>query len=133
MGSAASSFIVDDAIIGLAQPLTEAHGNNHHRDSMQRRFPHDGFLRSRRLDECCYAVCVSGIERCRKWMYSPPLRSDCAILWLFSLACANPSCNLACVAALRDWDRAYMIAQARAKRSNIAKAFTLARIKTRRV
>src|SRR6266478_6083231 len=26
-------------------------------------------------------------------MYSPPLRSDCAILWLFSLACANPSCN----------------------------------------
>jgi hypothetical protein len=47
MGSAASSFIVDNAIIGLAQPLTEAHGNNDDRDSMQRRFPHDGFLSSR--------------------------------------------------------------------------------------
>src|SRR5262249_58489544 len=46
MGSAASPFIVDNAIIGLTQPLTEAHGNNDDRDSMQRRFPHDGFLSS---------------------------------------------------------------------------------------
>jgi hypothetical protein len=45
MGSAASPFIVE--IVGLAQPLTEAHGNNDDRDSMQRRFPHDGFLSSR--------------------------------------------------------------------------------------
>jgi hypothetical protein len=47
MSSAASPFIADNAIIGLAQPLTEAHGNNDDRDSMQRRFPHDGFLSSR--------------------------------------------------------------------------------------
>ena len=32
MGSAASSFIVDNVIIGLAQPLTETHGNNDDRD-----------------------------------------------------------------------------------------------------
>src|SRR5260221_2446698 len=43
MGSAGSSFIVDNAIIGLAQQLTEAHGNNDDRDSLQRRVPHDGF------------------------------------------------------------------------------------------
>jgi hypothetical protein len=77
------------AIVGLAQPLTEAHGNNDDRDSMQRRFPHDGFLSCRRLHECCYAVCVSGTERCREWMYSPPLRSDCAILRPLSPACAD--------------------------------------------
>jgi hypothetical protein len=47
MSSAALSFIVDNAIISLAQPLTEAHGNNDDRHSMQRRFPHDGFLSSR--------------------------------------------------------------------------------------
>jgi hypothetical protein len=34
-------------------------------------------------------VCVSGIERCRKWMYSPPLRSNCAILRPLSPACAK--------------------------------------------
>jgi hypothetical protein len=41
-------------------------------------------------------------------MCLPPPKSACAILWFLSLACANPSCNLACVAALRDWDRAYV-------------------------
>src|SRR4029077_6418618 len=43
LGSAALPLRVDNAIVGLAQPLTEAHGNNDDRDSMQRRFPHDGF------------------------------------------------------------------------------------------
>jgi hypothetical protein len=41
-------------------------------------------------------------------MCLPPPKSACAILWFLSPACANPSCNLACVAALRDRDRAYV-------------------------
>jgi hypothetical protein len=50
--------------VGRDNGTSQCHGNNDDRDSMQPGFPHDGYLRS--IRRCRYAVCVSGIERCRE-------------------------------------------------------------------
>src|SRR5262249_20265301 len=78
--------------VGRDDGTSQCHGNNDDRDSMQRGFPRDGYLRSKGLHDLAPRSAPAKSSDGENRMYLPPLTSVCSILRPLSPACRNRNC-----------------------------------------